>query len=435
MFIHDNLKMNSNGNLSFDGMDLCLLAKEYGTPAYIFSEDKITSVCRIYRSAMEKCYGKDGYDVLYASKAFSAKEIYRIMKKENMGIDVVSVGEIYTAASAGFDMSRAYFHGNNKTPQNIEYAMKTGVGCFVADNLYEIENIEKCAEKCGVTQKVILRVSPGIDAHTFKAVNTGKVDSKFGVAIATGQAMEAVKYILSMPHIDFAGLHCHIGSQIFDHKPFCDAAKIMTEFIFEIKKECGVCVRELNLGGGFGARYVKDDPVPDYENMICKVAEAVKTNCKAYGIAVPKVLIEPGRSIVAEAGLTLYTVGSIKNITGYKSYVAIDGGMPDNPRYALYGSKYTALLCNDNKACAKADFVCTIAGCCCESGDLIAEDIAIAEPKSGDIMAILSTGAYNYSMASNYNKVARLPVIMIKDGKSRIAVSRESLEDMAKNDI
>lgn len=435
MFIHDNLEINEKEHLALAGADLVELAREFGTPAYVIDENKIRQTCRLMRRTMEAEYGKDGFMVLYASKALSMKEIYRIMSQEHMGVDVVSTGELYTAAKANFPMAKVYFHGNNKTSADIEMAMNYGVGCFVVDNREEFARIDALAKARGKKQKVMLRVAPGIDAHTFEAVNTGKVDSKFGISLATGQALEAIKYALTLKNIDFAGIHCHIGSQIFEAKPFCDAAKIMLGFISEIKKETGLVIRELNLGGGFGARYTEADPKINYADIIRAVASTVKDSCRELGVELPKILIEPGRSIVAEAGVTIYTVGGVKEITGYKNYVAINGGMPDNPRYALYQSKYDMVVCNKNKVTKERDFECTVAGCCCESGDLIAEGIKIQKPTPNDTLAVFSTGAYNFSMASNYNRVLRPPVIMIKNKQPRVVVRRQSLDDLISNDI
>ncbi len=435
MFLHDNLEVNEKEHLALAGADLVEIAREFGTPAYVMDENKIRQTCRLMRRTMEKEYGKDRFMVLYASKALSMKEIYRIMSQENMGVDVVSTGEIYTAAKVNFPMERVYFHGNNKSNADIEMAMNHSVGCFVVDNREEFAKIDALAKARGKKQKVLLRVAPGIDSHTFEAVNTGRVDSKFGISLATGQAMEAIQYALTLKNIDFAGVHCHIGSQIFEAKPFCDAAEIMIKLIADIKKETGTEIRELNLGGGFGARYTEADPKINYADIIRAVAAVIKARCNDHNINIPKILIEPGRSIVAEAGLTLYTVGNVKEITGYKNYVAINGGMTDNPRYALYQSKYDAVVCNKNKVTKERDFECTIAGCCCESGDLIAENIKIQKPTPNDTLAVFTTGAYNFSMASNYNRVTRPPVIMIKNKQPRVVVKRQSLEDLVSNDL
>jgi len=311
--------------------------------------------------------------------------------------------------------------------------MDMGVGTFVVDNPDELSAVSEEATSRGITQRILLRITPGIDPHTHRAVVTGNVDSKFGSAIVTGQAMEIVKAAISARGVDLAGLHCHIGSQIFDIEPFEDAAKIMVSFLSDIKKECGYDIRELNLGGGLGVKYTEYDREIDYASAISEIANIVSCACNEHGIELPRIILEPGRSLVAAAGATLYTVGSVKEIEGFRAYVSVDGGMPDNPRYALYQSRYTALIAN--KAGEPADFRATIAGRCCESGDLIGEGMDIQRAQRGDILAVLVTGAYNYSMASNYNRIPRPPVILVKDGEARIAVRRETFEDIIKNDL
>ena len=311
--------------------------------------------------------------------------------------------------------------------------MDNGVGTFVVDNAEELSAISLEAEKRGLTQRILLRITPGIDPHTHRAIMTGNVDSKFGSAIVTGQAMDMVKLALNTKNVDLAGLHCHIGSQIFDIEPFSDAADIMVRFIADIEKECGYTVRELNLGGGLGVRYTEFDREIDYAYAIRQIAEVVTTFCEKNGVKMPKVILEPGRSLVAAAGATLYTVGSVKNIPDFRTYVSVDGGMPDNPRYALYQSQYTALIAN--RANEERTLRATIAGRCCESGDLLGENMDIQNAKRGDILAVLVTGAYNHSMASNYNRLPRPPIVMVKDGAARVAVRRETFEDLCRNDL
>ena len=430
--LHTNLDINEKGNLTFAGMDCVALAKEYKTPLYVIDEDRIREKCRTYINAMKKHFGEES-EALYASKALSFKEIYRIAKEENMSVDVVSGGEIYTAMAAHFPMDRVYFHGNNKTDDEIEYAMDCGVGFFMADCREELDALNAFAAKKQIVQKIIMRLTPGIDTHTYEAVRTGQVDSKFGTAIETGQALELTKYALSLENLSLEGFHCHVGSQVFDGQTFCDSADIMLEYISLVKETLGYEAKVLNLGGGYGVRYVESDPYLDIEKSIGEVSVHVKEKCSSLGINMPKILMEPGRSIVADAGLTLYSVGSVKTITGYKSYVSVDGGMTDNPRYALYNSPYSAIIAN--KAWQKADFCATIAGKCCESGDLIAENIMLQQCERGDILAVMVTGAYNYAMSSNYNRIPRPPVVMLKDKKSRVVVKRESYEHVAKNDI
>ena len=430
--LYRHLTVNAAGHLAIGGMDTVELAAAYGTPAYIMDEDAIRSQMRTYLQAARTYFGADALP-LYASKALCFTGIYRIAAEEGMGVDCVSGGELYTMHRAGFPAERIYFHGNNKTDRDIEDAMDMGVGTFVVDNADELFAVEAHAAAKGLTQRILLRISPGIDPHTHKAIRTGSVDSKFGSAIETGQAMEIVRTALTLPHIKLCGFHCHIGSQIFDNQPFADAADIMVRFIASVKAECGVEVDELNLGGGLGVPYTEFDREVDYAAVIREMAEIVHGYCDAHGVKMPKVILEPGRSLVAAAGITLYTVGSVKEIPGFRTYVSVDGGMPDNPRYALYQSTYTALIAN--RPDAPRSCRVTVAGRCCESGDLIGEDMPLQEAHRGDILAVLTTGAYNYSMASNYNRLPRPPVILVKDGRARVAVRRESYEDLVRNDI
>ena len=429
--IADNLTVQ-NGQLHFAGQEVARLAKEYGTPLYLMDEERIRRNCRTYREAMTASFGETALP-LYASKAASFKEIYRIVAEEGLGIDVVSAGEFYTAMQAGFPMEKAYFHGNSKTDDAIRYTVENGVGYIVADNYEELDAIQRIAAELGKRQKILLRLTPGIDTHTYEAVNTGKVDSKFGVAIETGQAEEMVHYALGLDSVELAGFHCHIGSQVFDSDTFLRGADIMLTFMAEIKEKYGYTAGILDLGGGYGVPYLEDDPTIDIAANIAEVAKAVKAQCKALAYPLPAIRMEPGRSIVADAGLTLYTVQTQKTIPGYKTYISVDGGMADNPRYALYQSPYTIVA--PEKMEEEKDLICTVAGCCCESGDVLQEKVALPSSlKRGDLLAVLTTGAYNYSMASNYNRIPRPPVVMLRDGESRIAVERESLEDLLKND-
>ena len=312
--------------------------------------------------------------------------------------------------------------------------MEKGVGCFIVDNTEELCAVEREASRRGIIQRVLLRLTPGIDPHTYEAVATGKVDSKFGVAIETGQAEQFTAEALKMPHIDLAGFHCHVGSQVFAEDVFERTAVIMLGFIALMREKYGFETRELDLGGGYGVRYVDSDPYLYVEQKIGEVAAAIKSECAKLNIPLPAIHMEPGRAIVADAGMTLYTVGAVKRIPGYKSYVSIDGGMTDNPRFALYGSEYTCLAAG--RMNEKPDFRCSLVGRCCESGDIIQENILLPNGIGrGDIVAVCTTGAYNYSMASNYNRVPRPPIVMLSGGESYVAVRRESLEDICINDL
>ncbi len=434
--ICNNLSVNEQGHLCLGGVDTTSLVAKYGTPLYLMDEDRIRERCRTYLTAMREAFGENAL-ALYASKAASFRQMYRIMKEEGMGVDVVSSGEVYTAASVGFPMERAYFHSNNKTDADIAFAMDQGIGYFVADNREELDAVERLASERGIQQKVLLRLTPGIDPHTYEAVSTGKVDSKFGSAIETGQAEEITAYALSLGHVHLSGFHCHVGSQVFDSDVFLRAAAIMLDFVALIKQKYGYVTEELDLGGGYGVRYLEEHPQIDIAANIRQVGDAVRAQCEALGIELPAMRMEPGRSIVADAGMTLYTAGTVKRIPGYKNYVSVDGGMTDNPRFALYKSPYTVLLANRVNDVEKGKvFRCSVVGRCCESGDILQENVPMPEDVCrGDIVAVLTTGAYNYSMASNYNRVARPPIVMIAGGEDKLAVRRESMEDICRNDI
>ena len=431
--ICENITVGANGHLLFAGQDTVALAEQYGTPLYLLDEDYIRHQCRTYLNAFKAHFGATSRP-LYASKANAFKYIYKIMQEEGMGIDVVSCGEIYTALQAGYDLSNAYFHGNNKTDADIAFAMDKQVGYFVADNAEEIVAIEAEAARRNIKQKILLRLTPGIDTHTYEAISTGKVDSKFGVPIETGQAEEMTAFVLAQPHVELMGFHCHVGSQVFGEDVFERAAVVMLEFIAAMKEKHGYAAQQLDLGGGYGVRYVESDPYLDVDTKVGQVAAAIKDACARLNIDMPEIHMEPGRSIVGAAGMTLYTCGTVKKIPGYKNYVSIDGGMPDNPRFALYKANYTCLLANKmNEPC---DFQASVVGRCCESGDIIQEHVYMpASVGRGDTVAVCTTGAYNYAMASNYNRIPRAPIVMLKDGKSYVAVRRETFVDMCACDL
>jgi len=430
--LYNNLTVNEKGHLAVGGLDTAELAAEFGTPLYILDEDVIRRNCRTYVNAMHECLGPQSAP-LYASKALCFKGIYPLVQSEGLCVDVVSPGEIYTALAAGFPASKMFFHGTNKTDADIEYGVKSGIGHFVVDNLNELEVLNRTAAEAGVTQKVLLRLTCGLDPHTLEAINTGKVDSQFGVPIDTGQADGFVKAALECGNIEVAGFHSHVGSQIFESDSFNRQVEILISYAAKVRAEFGYTIRVLNIGGGFGVRYTENDPVSDIPARIREVADHLNAALEANDFALDAVYMEPGRSIVADAGITLYQTGGVKEVKGYRNYVTVDGGMTDNPRYALYKSAYTVL--NASRAGEKADYECTVAGRCCESGDRIAENICMAKPERGDIIAVLTTGAYNYAMASNYNRVPRPAMVMIADGKARLVVKRESFEDMMRNEL
>ncbi len=425
--LYENLSVNEHAHLTFAGCDTVALAKAFGTPLYVMDEDAIARRCRLYKTAME-AHLPAGSRPLYASKALSCKAIYRIMAREGMGIDVVSVGEIHTAKEAGFPMENAFFHGNSKTESAIAYAMAQGVGWIVCDNAQELEVINRL----GKSQKVLLRLTPGIDPHTHAKISTGRVDSKFGAAIETGQAEALITLALGLPNVDLQGYHCHIGSQIFEATPFLDAAKIMLRFAAEMQRKHSYCPKVLNLGGGMAARYKDTDPKIDYSENIAAIGKTVAEVCGQENLPVPAIYMEPGRSIVAESGITVYTVTGTKHIPGFKDYVAVDGGMADNPRYTLYNAPYTVLPAGNMTAPATTAY--TVAGMCCESGDILQEDVYLPEMKPQDILAVLTTGAYNYAMSSNYNRIPRPALIMLGKDGPYVAVRRETVEDLLRYD-
>lgn len=430
--MNEILKINAAGHLEIGGCDTVDLVNKYGTPLYVMDEMIIRNNCRMYKKAIDKYYDGNGLAV-YASKAFCTMAVCKIVEQEGLGLDVVSGGELYTAVKAGFPMEKVYFHGNNKTIDEIEFGIENNVGRFVVDNEIELMNIGRIADEKNKKVKILIRVKPGVDAHTHQSVRTGQIDSKFGVGIENGEAKALIKKAVSMENIEVVGVHCHIGSQILEIKPFELAAEILLTFIAEVRDELGINLSELNLGGGVGIKYTEKDNVLEYDSFVESVSKVIKRVCKEKNLSNIFILMEPGRSIVGNAGITLYRVGNIKDIKGVRKYISIDGGMCDNPRYALYKSEYTALLANKPNS-PKTDVV-TISGKCCESGDLIAVDIKMPETEPGDIIAVLATGAYNYSMAMNYNRNCKPPVVLVKEGKDRLIVKGEDYDDIIRNDI
>lgn len=432
MFVSDCLNVNEKGHLTIGGLDTVSLAAKYGTPLMVYDENAIRLNMRHFRESIDKYY--DGHGLaLYASKAFSCMEMCRIADSEGLGLDVVSGGEIYTALRAGFPSEKMFFHGNNKTDEEIRFALKSGVGRFIVDNPEELDRLDTAAGELGIIQKISLRIKPGIDAHTHEFIKTGQIDSKFGFALETGEAMNCVRLAAAYKNVELMGLHCHIGSQVFDVDPFVLAAKVMMKFIADVKRETGVIISELNLGGGFGIKYSTEDKPHPLGEYMEPVSAAIKASAKKYGVDVPFILLEPGRSIVGAEGITLYRVGSVKEIPGVRTYAAVDGGMTDNPRYILYQSEYTILAAN--RAGEERNNKITVAGKCCESGDLIQENTLTQKIKAGDVLAVLTTGAYCYSMASNYNRIPRPEVLMIKNGSARTIIKRETYEQICENDI
>ncbi|NLK70175.1 MAG: diaminopimelate decarboxylase [Clostridiales bacterium] len=432
MFVSDNLSVNEKGHLTIGKVDTVELAKDFGTPLYVMDEMMIKEVCKSFKESIDKYYDGKGL-VCYASKAFCCLYMCRLMSLEGMGLDVVSNGELYTAMKAGFDAEKICFHGNNKTDEELEYAVDSKVGRIVVDNIYELERLDRIAKAKGVTVGILLRIKPGIDAHTHDFIRTGQIDSKFGFALETEEAFEAIKKAIACENVKLRGIHCHIGSQIFDVDPFEHAAAVMLDFIAKVKNELNYELDELNLGGGFGIKYVESDNPSPFETYMEKVSKVVKQKCSQLNIKQPFIILEPGRSIVASAGITLYTVGGIKEIPNIRTYVSVDGGMTDNPRYVLYRSQYEAVVAN--KANLERNKTVTISGKSCESGDLIGENMKIQDIEVGDTIAILATGAYNYSMSSNYNRIAKPAVVFVNESRAHVVVKRETLDDIIRNDI
>lgn len=431
MFLHGTSKINSKGHLEIGGCDVTDLAKEFGTPLYIVDEELVRQRAREFMDAFRTTGLR--HQVAYASKAFCVMAMCRLAEEEGMSLDVVSDGELYTALQAGFPAERIHFHGNNKTPEEINMALDANIGCFVVDNFVEIQLLNALAADKGKTVNVLLRITPGVEAHTHDYISTGQQDSKFGFDLSNGTAFKAVETAIAQPNLKLLGVHSHIGSQIFEVEGFKMAFEKVAGFAVEIRDKLNYTFSVLNLGGGFGIRYVEGDTPLPLGTYVQAIADAVLTICKGADFPLPEIWIEPGRSIVGDAGTTLYTVGTSKEIPGVRKYIAVDGGMTDNPRPALYESKYEAVLAN--RVNDKCEEVVSVAGKCCESGDMLIWDLNLPTVKSGDLLAVFCTGAYNYAMASNYNRIRRPAVVFVKDGKADLVVARESYKDIVGNDL
>ncbi len=429
--IYPNLSVNKLGHLAIAGHDTVELANNFGTALMVLDEQRVRHNCRIYARAMKKHFPKGSFAV-YASKALCFRTLYKIIESEGLGADAVSPGEIYTMRAANFKMDKVFFHGNNKTCEDLAFAVYRKVGYIVVDSLDELYSLNTIASESGEIPSILLRLTPGIDPHTHAKISTGGVDSKFGTAITGGKALELLKTALTLSNVKVCGFHCHIGSQIFEHQPFCDAADIMLDFVKEAKDALGFETAVLNLGGGFAVRYVETDPEINISKNLELLGSFIKEKCRSLAISEPMIVLEPGRSIVADACTTVYKVGSVKTVPTGKSYVSVNGGMTDNPRFTLYGSKYTVI--NATRADGELDFTCTVAGRCCESGDILQEDVKIAKPVRCDILAVLGTGAYNYAMASNYNRICRPALIILNGDDVRIGIRRETFDSLLRND-
>lgn len=419
------------GNFIFGGCDTVELAQKYGTPLYVVHEDQILErLNEIKQDFLEKF---ENTKAVYASKAFLTKEMARIIKREGIGMDVVSGGELHTALAVDFPMDKIVFHGNNKTPKEIDMAVKHEVGRIVVDSIDELNLVNQIANKQDKKVSILFRITPDVEAHTHKFIQTGQADSKFGIPLKDHIISTIVKKAMDMDHIDLLGFHFHIGSQINSNEGYKMAIKRILEWIKKLNGELNFETRELNVGGGFGIHYADSDERKPLGYFTDAIMETLESECKMYGIKRPTVMIEPGRWVVGEAGITLYTVGTIKEIPGIRTYVSVDGGMTDNPRPSLYDAKYEALVAN--KYGQELVDKVTIAGKLCESGDILIWDLQVPEIETGDTLAILSTGAYNYSMASHYNRIPKPAVVMVSNGVDRLIVKRESYEDILSNEL
>ncbi|GIP32331.1 diaminopimelate decarboxylase [Paenibacillus sp. J2TS4] len=431
MFLHGTSQINDKGHLEIGGCDTTELTAKWGTPLYVMDEALIRQRCREYVEAFRESGFK--FQVAYASKAFCVQAMCRIAEEEGLSLDVVSDGELYTALQAGFPAERIHFHGNNKSPAEIEMAIEANIGCFVADNFVELHMLNAIAADKNRKVNILLRITPGVEAHTHEFISTGQTDSKFGFDLGNGSAYRAVEEASKLPNVELLGIHSHIGSQIFEVDGFKLAVEKMISFAIEVRSGLDVTFRVVNLGGGFGIRYTEEDtplPVGEYVRAI---TDGIATYFGSHNYPLPEIWVEPGRSIVGEAGTTLYTVGTVKEIPGVRKYVAVDGGMTDNPRPALYDSKYEAMLAN--RGTDSNEETVSIAGKCCESGDMLIWNVDLPRVQTGDLLAVSCTGAYNYAMASNYNRIRRPAVVLVSEGQADVVVKRETLADLLGNDV
>ena len=431
MYLHGTSKINHLGRLDIGGCDTVLLAEEFGTPLIVYDESYIRQKSRAFMQSFKEQRIKA--QVAYASKAFSSIAMFQLADEEGLSLDVVSAGELYTALKAQFPAERIHFHGNNKTLEEIDMALEANIGCFVVDNFHELHLLHRLAAEREQPVNILLRISPGVEAHTHEYISTGQEDSKFGFDLGSGQALQALKQSLELPYYQVLGLHTHIGSQIFDTEGFRVAIRKIANFLDGIEDDLNWRLKVLNVGGGFGIRYSAADSPLEIKEYIEVICQTVREEWSARGASVPEVWIEPGRSIVGDAGTTLYTVGSQKEVPGIRQYVAVDGGMSDNLRVALYQAQYEAAVANRMNEAAQRTY--TIAGKLCESGDILVKDIALPELKSGDLLAVFCTGAYGYSMANNYNRIRRPAVVFVRDGTAKLVVQRESFADLVRNDL
>lgn len=422
---------NEGGMLSIGGVKVDRLAEEFKTPLYIMDSQLIEDNIKKFKNGFHS--EKFQTEIVFASKAFLSKAMCKILKKYDLHIDAITGGELHTIKNSGFPMEKVHVHGNNKSEEELLFSLENSVGSIILDNLTEIRKLIFLTEKTDKKISVMLRINVGIDAHTHEYIKTSKHSSKFGISIFGGEIYKAVKEILNSKHLEFLGFHCHIGSQIFDERAFLEATTAMIEFTKKISQEFSINIPEINLGGGFGVYYTEEDSEIDIESFMKKIISHTEKELEKFDYSIEKISIEPGRSIVANAGSTLYTVGGDKTTFSGEKYVFVDGGMGDNLRPALYQAKYEAIIAN--KLDEKESEVVNIAGKCCESGDILVKNINLQKSNEGDLLLIPTTGAYGYSMSNNYNKLVRPGVVFVKNGNSYLSVRRESYEDLLKNDL
>ncbi len=431
MQLHGTATINQNGHLEIGGVDTVELAEKYGTPLYIYDIALIRKRARAFKKTFEELGVKA--QVAYASKAFSTVAMLQIADKEGLSLDVVSGGELYTAIKAEFPSEKIHFHGNNKSEAELIMALDNKIGCIVVDNFHELYMLHELCKKREQKINILIRVTPGIEAHTHDYILTGQEDSKFGFDLMNGQAESALTFAIESDYLNILGLHCHIGSQIFETTGFILAAKKILEKLAEWQTLHGYQPTVLNLGGGFGIRYTEEDaPLPP-ESYVAEIIDEVKKASERLDLPMPEIWIEPGRSLVGDAGTTLYSIGSTKDVPNIRKYVAVDGGMTDNLRPALYDAKYEAILAN--QATATPEEVVSIAGKCCESGDMLIWDLPLPRVEVNDILAVFCTGAYGYSMSNNYNRIPRPAVVFVEDGHDQLVVQRETYDDLLRFDL
>lgn len=423
--------VNAAGHLTLGGCDAVELAREYGTPLYVFDEATLRGQCRAFAGAFTGRYPRTM--VAYAAKAYAGVAVLRLVAEEGLGLDVVSGGELATALAAGFPPDRMHLHGNNKAPAELREALAAGIGRIVVDNLDELALLERIAAERGGAADILLRLSPGVDPHTHDKITTGILDTKFGMSIQTGDAAMAVERALASPSLNLLGYHCHIGSQVFEQESYVETVDKMLGFAAAMRDRHGYAPEEFSPGGGYAVQYVQGSPAPEPDVYAELVVDALHAACERHGLPLPRLFVEPGRSIVARAGVALYTVGARKVIPGVRTYVSVDGGMSDNIRPAIYDAKYEALVAD--RATAEPDETVTVAGKYCESGDILIRDIALAGPRADDILAIPASGAYCVPMSSNYNAALRPAIVFVKDGAARLVRRRETYEDLVRAEM